>query len=176
MPPLVPILFAVPAGAELCAGRLVAAWQDAVPAAAFFVLDEAEGGIASLMDDSVLFAPFLLAGICGGEARALTLALDRQDRACCGALICGDLDRLSSVSRIPKPARSIALRFVWETHDALAGATTLGQRLARHRTEGHDAQGIVLPHDRVGQPPASSTVRAGAAYLAELVALALGFR
>jgi len=164
--------------------KLIAAWQDALPAAALRALDVLDGAetvtgaqvLRRISAARLSTWPVLLVGLRGGEAVALRAALDIPDRACRGALICGDLQHLPPLPIVQSGARSLPLRFVWETPNPLPSATALGEWLSLYRAHGMDAQGLVVPPSSAAPPCGAATSRAGLAFLSELVAIALSSR
>jgi hypothetical protein len=130
-------------------------------------------------------ANLVLAGVCGAGEIALQLAFGSNALACAGILACGDmLLPLAPLARNPA-ASGTRLRLIWEADDPLLCAAALGGLLRCFRTTGLDAQGSVLgPETRAssdvqdsvdaGCDPSPALVRLGRAYLAELVAVALG--
>lgn len=183
-PHRVPVLILTGAGTAAVTATLIAAWQISVPAATLCALEGFGGGMIMTRErmlrtdavHSLRNRPLLLVGIYGGEALALRLALEDPDLICRGALICGDLDDLLAVPPLRSASRSPPLRFVSETADPLSSATTMGEWLSAYRADGIDAQGLVLPEIDFKHPYSASTLRAGLAYLSELVACELGSR
>lgn len=177
-------------GAE-AARALTAAWAPTVPAATVLMLRVVEGGdigevaaqLARRVEQAGLEAGrMVLAGIGGAAGMTLQLAVGqgatgRGPLACAGVLACGDvLPPLALLAR--RSAVQTQLRLVWTGDDPLFCAAALGDLLRCCRDTGVDAQGAVLARhggasggDHGG--PAPALVRLGAAYLAELVAMAL---
>jgi hypothetical protein len=178
-----------PPGAAAAACELARAWRPAVPAADVTTLSVPEGRagtavsalLARRLDRARLdTARLVMAGVYGAEGTALQLAFGEGALGCAGVLACGGA--LPLLEPLGAPARSrTRLRLVWEADNPLSYAAALGGLLHRFRAAGLDAQGAVL--GREGGPPAGSytgrgpspaLVRLGGAYLAELVAVALG--
>ncbi len=176
-------------GTEL-AHELVRAWAPAVPAAAMStmlvtgndVIAETLAQIGRRLGEAGLDASSLvLAGVGGGEETALQLAFGQAALACAGVVACGDsLPPLRVLSGRPEAGRA-KLRLVWTADDPLFCAAALGDLLRCLRTAGLDAAGAVLQRQKCPsreadgrQPSSLPLVRLGGAYLAELVAVALG--
>jgi hypothetical protein len=173
------------------ADDLVRAWAPAVPAAAMSTMLVASGGggiaetlaqIGRRLGEAGLDASSLvLAGIGGGEETALQLAFGQPALACAGVVACGDsLPPLRVLRGRPEAGRA-KLRLVWTADDPLFCAAALGDLLRCLRAAGLDAAGAVLQRQdgplrqADGRQPSSlPLVRLGGAYLAELVAVALG--
>ena len=149
-------------------------------------VDEAMAQLAQRLSRAGLDAAHLvLAGVCGAGEIALQLAFGPNALACAGILACGNM-----VLPLAPLARNAAtsgtrLRLIWEADDPLLCAAALGGLLRCFRETGLAAQGSVLGpetrassdvHDSVdaGCDPSPALVRLGRAYLAELVAVALG--
>jgi hypothetical protein len=172
------------------AHRLTRAWEPTIPAAKVSTLliadsggaDEASAQIAGRLEQAGLdVAHLVLAGICGAEETALQLVFGSSALACAGVLACGDvLPPLALLAG--SPARpGTRLRLVWKSDQPLFSATALGDLVRCLRAAGVDAQGSVLqrqhrpPGDAQGDCELSPAFeRLGGAYLAELVAVALG--
>ncbi len=177
------------AGAERVALGLVRAWAPAVPAAALSTLriaDEDGVGrawqeVASRLGRAGLNpSRLVLAGVGGAQGTALRLAFEQAALGCAGVLACGGVLPLAALAGRPSPGRP-KLRLVWTADDPLFGAAALGGLLRCLRAAGLDAQGAVLPGAASpaveagdGPAPGLPLVRLAGAYLAELVAVALG--
>ncbi len=162
----------------------------AVPAAIISTLlvadsggfDEASGQINCRLEQAGLDGTRLvLAGIGGAGETALQLALGRDAMACSGVLACGDI--LPPLELLAGRAGGFGtrLRLVWTEDEPLFCAAALGDLLRCFRAAGVDAQGAVLARQdgrsreaRSSSDPSPALVRLGRAYLAELVAVALG--
>jgi len=126
----------------------------------------------------------VLVGVCGAEGAALRLASGRAAPTCAGVLVCGGAPSLPLPPEAERVGRGARLRVTWEARDPLSSAAAPGDALRRLRAAGVDAQGAVLEGEVgarggvTGADPALSPalVRLGAAYLAELVAVALHAR
>jgi hypothetical protein len=126
-------------------------------------------------------ARLVLAGVYGAEGMSLQLAFGEGALGCAGVLACGDaLSPLEPLAGAPARCGT-RLRLVGETGNPLSCAAALGGLLRRFRAAGLDAQGAVLGReggppegDCTGRGPSPALVRLGGAYLAELVAVALG--
>lgn len=177
------------AGAEQLALKLVRAWAPTVPAAILSTLhiaeeggtEEAWGEVSSRLGRAGLdLSRLVLAGVGRAQDMALQLAFG-QAAGCTGVLACGSLlPPLAALARQPLPGRP-KLRLVWTADDTLFSAAALGDLLRCLRVSGLDAQGAVLPRavrlaTELGGGPAFDLplVRLGGAYVAELVAVALG--
>lgn len=178
------------AGAEQVALGLVRAWAPTVPAAVLSTLRVADddGGrraweeVASRLGQAGLGpSRLVLAGVGDAQTTALQLAFGQAAVGCAGVLACGNvLLPLAALAGQPMRGRP-KLRLAWTADDPLFSAAVLGDLLRCFRRAGLDAQGAVLPRTvrlpaEVGGGPALDLplVRLGSAYLAELVAVALG--
>ncbi len=178
------------AGAERVALGLVRAWAPAVPAAALSTLriaDEDGVGrawqeVASRLGRAGLNpSRLVLAGVGGAQGTALRLAFEQAALGCAGVLACGGIVLpLAALGRHSSPGKP-KLRLVWTADDPLSSAAALGGLLRCLRAAGLDAQGAVLPgalspavEAGGGPAPSLPLVRLAGAYLAELVAVALG--
>lgn len=181
--PTVKALLLHPPGAATAARRLVRAWSQPIPLAEVSTLqvpscmgaDAVSALLAHLLDRAGLAAERLvLAGVCGAEAAALQIAFARNAPTWAGVLICGSpLLPLKPLADVPVQ-RGTRLRLVWDVADPLVQAAALAELLRWFRAAGLDAQGSVLGRQEGSPSPSPALVRRGGAYLAELVAVALG--
>lgn len=178
-----------PGGTGL-AHELVRAWAPSVPAAAVSTMlvdgaggiEEAREQIGCRLDQAGLaMSSLVLAGVGGGEEAALQLVFGQAGLACAGVVACGDSLPPLRVLGGWSEARRAKLRLVWTADDPLFCAAALGDLLRCLRAAGLDAQGAVLQRqDRPSRdvdgfrPPSLPMVHLARAYLAELVAVALG--
>ena len=177
-----------PYDAGHAAFTLLRAWRPVVPAAALSALTvDARNGTAQA-SDAILHqlersglspSRLVLAGVAGGQDAALQLAFGPAAIGCAGVLALGDgLPPLGVLGGRAAEGRP-KLRLAWTADDPLFCAAAMGSLLRCLRAAGLDAQGSVLaradPAAReVGGDPPPALVRLGSAYLAELVAVALG--
>lgn len=170
-----------PGDAEIAA-NLAASWRPAVPTAAISILPVPERdprAVAALLAghiDATGLPPerLVLVGAYGTEMTALQLALGPDAPAWAGALVCGtNLPQLAPCAPA-SPHRTTRLRLIWEATDPLLCADALGETLRRLRGAGLDAQGSVLGWNERDERPTPALLRLGGAYLAELIATALG--
>ena len=123
----------------------------------------------------------VLAGIGDAQNMALQLAFGQAAVGCAGVVACGNVCLpLAALAGQPMWGRP-KLRLAWTAADPLFSAAALGDLLRCFRSAGLDVQGAVLPRTarlptEAGGGPALCLplVRLGGAYLAELVAVALG--
>ena len=178
------------AAAEQVALGLVRAWAPIVPAAVLSTLRVADADgerraweeVASRLGQAGLGpSRLVLAGIGDAQNMALQLAFGPAAVGCAGVLACGNvLLPLAALAGQPMRGRP-KLRLAWTADDPLFSAAALGDLLRCFRSAGLDVQGAVLPRTarlptEAGGGPALGLplVRLGSAYLAELVAVALG--
>jgi hypothetical protein len=171
------------------ARRLAQAWRPIVPTAQVAALSvscdgvgTAQAQLSTLLDAAHLGRQRLvLVGICGAEGIALQLAYSRSVPICGGILACGAILPPLTPLAASNGNHDVRLRLVWDVRDPLTAAAALGALLQWFRADGVDAQGTVLeqegassachPDNDVMSP---AVTRMGGAYLAELVAIALG--
>jgi hypothetical protein len=176
------------ADAEHVALGLVRAWSPTVPTAILTTLRVAEedgaeqawkGVVGRLGQTGIDPSRLVLAGIGGAQQAALRLAFGPDALGCAGVLACGDIFLpLAALAGPSSPGRP-KLRLVWTADDPLVSAAAPGDLLHCLRVAGLDAQGAVLPGAALraaeaGSGPGALLVRLAGAYLAELVAVALG--
>ena len=178
-----------PYGAEAAALALMRGWKPAVPTTALSALPVAgstgtgqawDAIVHGLERSGLPLSRLVLAGVAGAQDAALQLAFSPAAAGCAGVLALGDgLPPLTVLGDLPAEGRP-RIRLVWTADDPLFCAAALGDMLRCLRATGLDAQGAVLaradPAARatgVSAPP-PALLRLGGAYVAELVAVAMG--
>ena len=185
--PLVVVLH-TPAEAAL-ALHLIRAWAPTVPAGCFVGaavepcdLAAVTERLQTLMRDGVQVPEHtILVGICGAANLALRIGLAPDAWAFAGVLVCGPMLVPLSPFAQGGTASGARLRLIWTAQDSLQVSAALGALLQYLREAGLDAQGAVLGSPYCGPgygdegcARAVALVRLSGAYLAELVAYALG--
>ena len=167
--------------------KLCDVWQPLIPATRIsnhgLPEEDVATGLAVLrenLNQAGLSPPrVVLIGALGAENLALSLAFAHAEPICGGVMIFGSARPAGAPNRLPPTGRDLHIRLLWEAVDPVPCVAEMRRHPSRFRAAGLDPQGTVLRREEAaaGQSrssPSPSAVRMAGAYLAELVAIALG--